>query len=223
MSRQAGIGLLEVLLALSLGLLLLLGASRLFVAASQSWQAQAVAARMQEDAHQALQRLAQSIRMAGMFGCLAHDAIDFHDPLAVEAFTHPVQVTQDVDGRLLRLSLISAETSQTSGRPDWTLLTDCRTQASVHAGEVLPGAGQFSVSIRRHDYQLVGNELRLRSGASTGVLVDGVGELRLELLRDSAQGISGVRMGLTLVDSRERVRPQTFRMSIALGNPVTGA
>ncbi|MGH8383161.1 hypothetical protein [Pseudomonas sp.] len=223
MSRQMGFSLLEVLLALSLGLLLLLGASRLFLAASQSWQAQGVAARMQEDARQALQRLAQSIRMAGMFGCLHHDAIDFLDPLAGEAFAHPVQITRAADGRLQRLSLISAEVAQASGLPDWTLVTDCRTQASVHAGVRAAEVGQFAVPIRRHDYRLVADQLLLRSGASDGVLVDGVGELQLELLRDSSLGISGVQLGLTLIDPQQRVRPQTYRMSIALGNPVAGS
>ncbi|MNP51706.1 hypothetical protein D3C76_1460480 [compost metagenome] len=67
------------------------------------------------------------------------------------------------------------------------------------------------------------NELRLRSGASDGVLVDGVDELQLELLRDSVAGISGVKLGLTLIDPQQRVRPQTYRMTIALGNPVAGS
>lgn len=80
MTRQAGFSLLEAMLALSLGLLVLLGGNRLFIAASQSWQAQEAAARMQEDARHALQRLAQSLRMAGMFGCLRHDAIVFDAP-----------------------------------------------------------------------------------------------------------------------------------------------
>lgn len=223
MSRQTGLSLLEVLLALSLGLLLLLGASRLFVAASQSWQAQGVAARMQEDARLALQRLAQSIRMAGMFGCLHDQAIDFFDPSAADAFAQPVQVIRGADGRLQHLSLISAEVVQTSGLPDWTLVTDCRTQASVHAGARAPEPGQFAVAIRRHDYRLVADELLLRTGASDGVLVDGVGGLQIELVRDSALGTSAVRLELTLIDPQQRVRPQTYRMNIAIGNPVAGA
>lgn len=218
-----GFSLLELLMALSLGLLLLLGASRLFVAASQSWQAQAAAAGMQEDARQALQRLAQSIRMAGMFGCLHDQAIDFFDPLAAEAFAHPVQITHGPDGRLQRLSLISAEVAQASGVPDWTLVTDCRTQASVHAGVRPAEPGQFAVPIRRNDYRLVADELRLRSGSSDGVLVDGVGELQIELVRDSALGTSAVRLALTLIDRQQRVRPQTYRMNILIGNPLGGA
>ncbi len=134
MSRQSGFSMIEVLLALSLGMLLLLAASRLFIATSQSWQAQMAAAQMQEDARLALQRLTQSIRMAGAFGCLRYDAVDFLDPLAAQAFAQPLHVSRDAQGRLLRLSLISAESVYTSGEPDWTLLTDCVTHAMVHAG-----------------------------------------------------------------------------------------
>ncbi|MFQ6576543.1 hypothetical protein [Pseudomonas sp. UM16] len=223
MNRQAGLGLLEMLLALSLGVLLVLGASRLFVAAVQSWQAQAVAAQMQEDARLALQRLTQSIRMTGMFGCLHDQAIVFLEPTAAQAFTQPLRITRGADGRVQRLSLISAEVAQVSGRPDWTLITDCHTHASVHAGDRLPEVGQFALPIRRQDYRLVANALHLRSGGSDGVLVDGVDELQLELLRDSTAGISGMRLGLILIDPQQRVRPQRYRMTIALGNPVTGS
>ncbi|MBM3111369.1 MULTISPECIES: PilW family protein [Pseudomonas] len=220
MSRQSGFSMIEVLLALSLGMLLLLAASRLFIAASQSWQAQMTTARMQEDARLALQRLTQSIRMAGAFGCLRYDAVDFLDPLAAQAFAQPLLVSRDAQGRLLRLSLISAESVYTSGEPDWTLLTDCVTHAMVHAGAKKPADGQFAIPIRRQEYRLVADQLRLRSAASNGVLVEGVSELQLELLRTSTLAVSGVRLSLTLTDPQQRVRPQTYRISVALGNPV---
>lgn len=223
MSRQAGVGLLELLLALSLGLVLLLGASRLFLAASQSWLAQGAAAQLQEDARLALQRLAQDIRMTGMFGCLHRDAIEFVDPLAAEAFAHPLQVVRAADGRLQHLSLISAEAAQASGPPDWTLLTDCRTQASVHAGIKEPLVDQFAITLRRQDYRVVGDQLLLGSGGTNAVLVDGVGDLRLDLLMSGIQAVSGVRLSLTLNDPQGRVRPQTYRLSVALGNPVNAS
>ncbi|TDF80267.1 PilW family protein [Pseudomonas sp. H9] len=218
-----GFSMLEVLLALSLGLLLVFGSSRLFIAASQSWQAQAASARMQEDARQALQRLAQSIRMAGVFGCLHDDAIVFHDPAAREAFAQPLQIVRGADGRLQRLSLTSAGVAHTTGQPDWTLVTDCRTQASVHAGGMKPATGQFAVPLRHQHYRLVANQLLLRSGAANGVLVDGVGDLQVELVRDNTLAVVAVRLELTMDDPLQRVRSQTYQMSIALGNPVSGS
>lgn len=223
MSRQSGFGLLEVMVALSLGLVLLAGSGHLFLAASQSWLAQGVAAQLQEDARQVLQRLAQDIRMAGMFGCLDPGAIDFVDPAAADAFAHPLELTRTADGRLQRLSLVSAEVTQASGRPNWTLVTDCRSVASVHAGDVAPGAGQFAIPIRRQDYRLVGEQLFLSSGASNAVLVDGVADLRVDLIRNRSLALSGLRLSLTMSDPQGRVRPQTYRMSVALGNPVSGA
>ncbi|MFK8332107.1 PilW family protein [Pseudomonas sp. BJa5] len=223
MSRQSGFGLLEVMLALSLGLVLLAGSGHLFLAASQSWLAQSVAAQLQEDARQALQRLAQDIRMAGMFGCLDPGAIDFVDPAAADAFTRPVELTRAADGRLQRLTLISAEVTQASGRPNWTMVTDCRSVASVHTGDVTPGAGQFAIAIRRQDYRLVGEQLYLGSGASNAVLVDGVADLRVELVRNRTQAVSGMHLTLTMNDPHGRVRPQTYRMNVALGNPVSGS
>ncbi|MNI96347.1 hypothetical protein D3C73_1547710 [compost metagenome] len=93
----------------------------------------------------------------------------------------------------------------------------------MYAGIRAPEAGQFAVPIRRQDYRLVASELRLRSGASDGALVDGVGELQLELIRGGSSGISAVQLALTLADPQQRVRPQTYRTSIALGNPLDGS
>lgn len=223
MNRQTGVGLLEVLLALSLGLLLLLGTSRLFIAANQSWQAQALAARMQEDGRQALQRMTTSIRMAGMFGCLRQDKIKFSDPAVAAVFANPVQLTRSANGRSQRLNLISAESEHSTGKPEWTLITDCRTQADVYVEGQTPAVGQFAIPFRRQEYWLVGSALRMRSGISVGTLVDGVSDLQFELLRNSSLEVSGVRVALTLADPQGRVKPQIFRTSIALGSPVDGS
>lgn len=87
-------------------------------------------------------------------------------------------------------------------------------------GQKKPADGQFAIPIRRQEYRLVADQLRLRSAASNGVLVEGVSELQLKLLRTSTLAISGVRLSLTLTDPQQRVRPQTYRISVALGNPV---
>ena len=93
MSRtQGGFGLIEGVLALAIGLPLLAAASQLFVSAHDTWRLQGAAARLQADARLALQRMAQDIRMAGMFGCLRLQPGDFKDPAARQAFAHPLQV-----------------------------------------------------------------------------------------------------------------------------------
>ncbi|CAK9887486.1 MULTISPECIES: PilW family protein [Pseudomonas] len=218
MSRQGGVGLVEVLLALSLGLLLLLGASRLFLVASQNWQAQGIAAQLQEDARLALQRMAQDIRMSGMLGCLRADAISHVNPSSAQAFAQPLEITLAADGRLQLLSLISAEVAGAGGRPNWTLVTDCIRLARVYADVQVAPAGQYAIPIRRQTYRVEGASLMLGSGASYAPLIDNLGELRVDLIRRDSNGIAGLRLSLTLLDPQSRVRPQQYQLTVALRN-----
>jgi len=55
------------------------------------------------------------------------------------------------------------------------------------------------------------------------VLVEGVTDLRVDRVRNRSLAVSGLRLSLTMGDPQGRVRPQTYRMSVALGNPVSGA
>ncbi|MCP3752265.1 MULTISPECIES: PilW family protein [Pseudomonas] len=218
MNRQGGVGLVEVLLALSLGLLLLLGVSRLFLAASQNWQAQGIAAQLQEDARLTLQRMAQDIRMSGMFGCLRADATSHVNPSSAQAFSRPLEITRAADGRLLQLSLISAEMAGAGGRPNWTLVTDCTEQARVYPEVHVAPAGQYAIPIRRQIYRVDGASLMLGSGASYAPLIDNLGELRVDVLRRGTEGIAGLRLSLTLIDPQSRVRPQQYQLTVALRN-----
>ncbi|MCY1414830.1 hypothetical protein D9M71_302920 [compost metagenome] len=218
MSRQGGVGLVEVLLALSLGLLLILAASRLFLAASQNWQAQGVAAQLQEDARLTLQRMAQDMRMSGMFGCLRADAIHHVHPSSAQACAQPLEITRAADGQLQQLSLISAEVAGAGGRPNWTLVTDCIAQARVYPeGQAAP-AGQYAIPIRRQTYRVDGASLMLGSGASYAPLIDNLGELRVDIVRRNPNGIAGLRLSLTLIDPQSRVRPQQYQLTVALRN-----
>ncbi|MDD1017001.1 PilW family protein [Pseudomonas rubra] len=218
MIRQGGFGLVEVLLALSLGLLLILGASRLFLLATQNWQAQGIAAQLQEDARLTLQRLAQDIRMSGMFGCLRADAISHVHPSSAQAFAHPLDITRAADGRLLQLNLISAELPGAGGRPNWTLITDCTQQARVYPELQGAPAGQYAIPIRRQAYRVEGASLMLGSGASYAPLIDNLGELRVDIIRRDTSGIAGLRLSLTLLDPQARVRPQQYQLTVALRN-----
>ena len=65
--RQAGLTLVELLVAVGLGLLLLLGVAALFTQNKQSYRANEDLARLQEDARFALDELSRDISMAGFF------------------------------------------------------------------------------------------------------------------------------------------------------------
>ncbi|MQM39532.1 hypothetical protein KBTX_03561 [wastewater metagenome] len=72
--RQQGLTLIELMIALVLGLMLSAGAVQLFIANKQSYRLQDALARVQENGRFAVHRLSRDIRMAG-----------YHDPLASAA------------------------------------------------------------------------------------------------------------------------------------------
>ncbi|MDZ3993882.1 PilW family protein [Pseudomonas sp. Teo4] len=209
--RQNGFGLLEVMLALAIGLMCLAAVSQVFVSAHQAWRLQGSAAQLQDDARLALLRMAQDIRMAGMFGCLRLQADDFQAPGARQAFARPLQVGPS------SLSLIVAELPGYTGIPDWTLLTDCIDQAQVHGGRAQSTGRFLAVPISRHDYVLVGSELKLKRGGRVQPLVNHVRELRIERV-DTPEG-ERFDLKLTLYEPDLRLE-QYHELSVMLRNPV---
>lgn len=212
---QAGFGLLEALLALAIGLMLLGAASQLFVSAYHAWQVQSVAVRLQDDARLALQRMAQDIRMAGMFGCLRQDAIVFESQAAAEAFAQPLQITLSGNGRLESLGLVGEQLPGTGRQPDWVLLTDCLSWAEVRHRPP-PGSGAaLVVPIQRVTYQLHGDTLRLGRAGQAQALIDRVRDLRVVLVPTHQGG--RVDLQLTLFDPQHQVELR-HEVSVALRN-----
>ncbi len=66
---QQGFSLIELLIALALGLAVLVGFSSVFVVAKQSFRFQETTGRLQEDGTFALNSIARDLRMAGYAGC----------------------------------------------------------------------------------------------------------------------------------------------------------
>ncbi|MGE8469062.1 MAG: PilW family protein [Pseudomonas putida] len=208
---QRGFGLLEVVLALAIGMLLLAAASQLFVSAHETWRLQGVAARLQGDARLALQRMAQDIRMAGMFGCLRLQPGDFKDPAARQAFAHPLQVGPT------SLSLVVAELPGHTGAPGWTLLTNCTDEAHVYKGRAESSGQLLAFPISRHVYVLEEGTLKFRRRGSPQPLVDHVREMRVALV-ETPQG-GRVDVHLTLYEPTLGIEQQHV-LSVALRNPV---
>ncbi|PWB34823.1 hypothetical protein DCO48_04300 [Pseudomonas sp. SDI] len=215
MTGQRGFGLVEALLALGLGLIVLLAGSRLFVTAVKTWQAQTVAARLQDDARLALLRISRDIRASGMFGCLRTEATQFSDATSTAAFREPLRLESRSDGSLRSLSLLVSEPAA-SGAPTWTVVTDCLGFARVYAGEQVPGPGEYAFAIRRQTYRVADRQLLLSSGGSSAVLIEDVDTLAVRVEPAS------IHLELTLSDPQQRVRPQTYRLSSTLRNRVPG-
>ena len=79
------------MVALALGMLLVLAVTQVFLSARHTYLAQHAGAMAQQDARFVLSKIAQEIRMTGMFGCLAADRIvdapaAFQTPIAWQGF-----------------------------------------------------------------------------------------------------------------------------------------
>lgn len=72
--RQHGVTLIELLVALALGLAVLVGLSAVYVAAKQSFRFQETTGRLQEDAAYAMETISRDLRMAGFAGCRGVDS-----------------------------------------------------------------------------------------------------------------------------------------------------
>ncbi|CAI3793482.1 hypothetical protein GLGCALEP_00707 [Pseudomonas sp. MM221] len=207
--RQIGFGLVEVVMALAIGLMLLAAASQLFTSAHQTWRLQTTAVRMQDEARFALLRMAQDIRMAGMFGCLRIKPDDFKAPGSQQAFAHPLEVDSTT------LSLVVAELPGQAGKPDWFLHTDCIEKVSV---DEYPEEGYpLAFPISKYVYQLQGSQLKFKRRKSFQPLVENVKEARFKLVQ-TPQG-ERVDIALTLYEPALKLE-QRHELSVALRNPV---
>ncbi|MEW5755175.1 MAG: PilW family protein [Pseudomonadota bacterium] len=67
--KQKGLSLIELMVAVTIGLILLAGVIQIFTSNKQTYRVQAAMARVQENGRLAMQLLSQDIRMADFWGC----------------------------------------------------------------------------------------------------------------------------------------------------------
>ncbi|UZE17163.1 prepilin-type N-terminal cleavage/methylation domain-containing protein [Pseudomonas sp. B21-054] len=234
MSRHCrGFGLIELMIALVLSLIVVLGVVQIFIAAKNTYVSQGAAAVIQEDARFALSKMVQELRMVGMFGCLgaitdASTAGDFNASQIT-----PIRW----DNANLKLTLVTTDVGSGGGAPTWTVVSDCRTSATAYTGVRAPASGQLAFPIRRLVYSFSNNQLLMGTGAGNptqAVLVDNVRTFNVTFgmaasASDTAASsyssnptdpalIRSVRLTLTLFDPKNAVREQTFNVVAALRN-----
>ena len=224
---SAGFGLIELMVALALGLLVLLGLTQVFLSARDTYASQRSSALLQEDARYVLSKMAQEIRMVGMFGCLAVERILD----APSAFKTPIAWQGSSGSRSLHM--ISADVGLQGTRPDWTVVSDCTTSAQAYRGARLSLApGETGFPLRRVSYRF--EQGQLKSGLNNTVLLDNVAAfdvsfgvavsasaqpvLRYETSPADMASIRSVRIALTLRDPRARAKDQVYHLAVALRN-----
>ncbi|MGE8144547.1 PilW family protein [Pseudomonas frederiksbergensis] len=228
-----GFGLIELLIALVLSLIVVLGVAQVFISAKNTYISQNTAAGMQEDARFVLSKMIQEIRMVGMFGCLG----TVTDASSTGDFNASQIAPISWDNANLKLTLVTADVGSNGGTPTWTVLSDCRNSATAYTDFRTPASGQMAFPIRRLIYSFNNNQLLMGSGHGTptqAVLVNnvsafgvlfGVATSTSDVVASSYSAnpanpalIRSVRLTLTLFDPNNRVRNQTFTVVAALRN-----
>jgi len=226
-----GFSLVELLIALAVGLVMVLGISQVMISARATQASQQAAMVLQDDARFVLGKMVQDIRLAGMFGCLAPAFIDNVPP----AFDHPVSWSTAGDAR--SLTVVTADVGEGGGKPDWTVLSDCTGTAQAYVGAApTPAPGQIRFVMRQLTYTFEGGQLKVSTPAAPAkaVLVDNVlafdisfglaaSQDSLPVVRYDASPadeslIRSVRLLLTLRDPTGRVKDQTYSVVAALRN-----
>lgn len=234
---QTGLSLIELMVALALGLVVTLGVLNIFIASKNTYLTQNAGAAMQEDARYVLSKMAQEIRMVGMFGCLATiTAPSTNASVFTAAHDAPISYTTSSAGNVLTLT--TADVGTTGGTPTWTVLSDCVTSATAYNGTATPASGQIKFPIHQVVYTYKNNVLYTGSGTSIQPLISnvsvfdvtfGLAATATDTLVSSYSAtatnpalIRSVRISLTLTDpnitATTRMRDQTFNIVAALRN-----
>ncbi|HEX8596814.1 MAG TPA: prepilin-type N-terminal cleavage/methylation domain-containing protein [Pseudomonas sp.] len=228
-----GFGLVEIMVALVLGLVVTLGIIQIFAASRGTYVTQNSSARMQEDARFVLSKLIQEVRMAGMFGCLSLDNVT----LIAGSIAKPAAFSNPIlwDNATSTLTLISADVSTAGSSPTWTVVSDCQTSTQIYSGAVTPATGFTAFPLRQLTYTLSGTNLKFKSGTGTDAaqsILSNVAALEVSfgmggnypmsysgvVTTAAAANIRSVRIRLTLQDPDNRVRSQTYSVVAALRN-----
>jgi len=226
-----GFSLVELLLALALGLLLIMGVTQIALSSRTTHASQRAASLLQDDARFVLGKLIQEIRQAGMFGCLSTASISN----APAGFDRPIGWSASGNSR--SLTLVTADVGEGGSKPDWTVLSDCTSSAHAFGGSPpTPAPGQIRFPLRKLTYTFEGGQLKLSTLAapSKAVLVDNVGAFdisfgvagkagstvvsRYDPSPDDESLIRSVRVLLTLQDPNGLVKDQTYSVVAALRN-----
>ncbi|MDY7561920.1 pilus assembly protein PilW [Pseudomonas sp. 10B1] len=219
---SSGFGLVEIMLAMTLGLVITLGLTQLFIGTKNTYVSQTAAAFMQEDARFLLSKMLQEIRMVGMFGCLK--TIDD----VGKGFSAARQTPIRWDNAKQTLTLITADVGTTGGKSDWVVISDCESSATAYAGDHDPGLGQMKFPIREvtYTYNRRNSEISgLIKNVSAFSVLFGVANTVEDrsVSHYSANPVNpelirSVRLNLTLSDPAKRVKDQTFMVVAALRN-----
>ncbi|GAB7528832.1 prepilin-type N-terminal cleavage/methylation domain-containing protein [Pseudomonas sp. 3A(2025)] len=227
--RSRGFGLVEIMVALVLGLVVSMGIIQIFSASRGTFQSQNAAARMQEDARFVLSKMIQELRMTGMYGCLS---LSSYVPIT-PAIALPSVLDRPIfwDSTTSTLTLVTADIGSTGTVPTWTIISDCQTSSQLYSGARTPAAGQTAFALRQVEYSFSNGTLfigpvsnrqpLLQNVSNMGVLFGMAGNPMTytdTITAANAGNIRSVRLTVTLRDPDGRVEDQPYSVVAYLRN-----
>ncbi len=166
--NNRGMSMIELMIAMLIGLILLGGAATMFITNKRVYKEQAEMGLLQENARFALELLADNIRMAGYVGC--HDDIDnVENNLATVGVNNFIEFMDGTEGandsiRIRYFQPFGRTTTSTMGSPDSNILID--DGANINENDILAISDCDSADIFMNTHDDVPTDLRLEHGAS---------------------------------------------------------
>ncbi|UFH48799.1 prepilin-type N-terminal cleavage/methylation domain-containing protein [Pseudomonas sp. KNUC1026] len=232
---QRGLSLIELMVSLALGLVITLGVTNIFISARATYSAQNSSAAMQEDARYLLSRLSQEIRMVGMYGCIVVVPNSASDLSTNQSFStllnNNAWITSTTNAAGTVLTLNTADVGGNgSGAPAWTVVSDCRSGATVYTGTPPQGAvaaDQSSFPIRQTVYTYKSANMAIYTGTGNAqqVLVSNVSAFALSFGLSSTDADSDVAVTsyVNAVTVAQAARIRSVRISFTVTDPVGNA
>ncbi|WP_062378773.1 PilW family protein [Pseudomonas abietaniphila] len=227
--RVRGFGLVEIMLALALGLVMSHALMQIFISSKNTYLSQSSAAGLQEDARFVLSKVVQEVRLAGMAGCLA----TVRDASAGGQFSTVARTPVEWDAQQQSLTLMTAGVGQGGSWHNWEIHTDCLSSATAWTRGRAPrlAEGEMMLPIHKQVYRfnpgrselaLNGQPLisNVRAFSVLFGVAEGVGKPGIARYTDQPDPtlIRSVRLTLTLFDPADRTQEQTFNVVAAIRN-----
>lgn len=228
-AAQRGFSLIELMVAMTLGLILVMGVAQLFLGSKRSFVLQQHMAVVQENARFVLTRVSRDLRQAGMFGCLDLDRlpaatrsqlpVDFAEPIAY------------ANGVLKVLSAVASHDPIASADyrsaadydARWLLASDCLSglriasgsdRLAVTPGEVLIPIRQIEYRQSRHDLQA-----RINGVGNYETLIQGVTDFDVQFgLAGSADQRNAVGRYATTLTALDAPLVRSVRIALGLAD-----
>lgn len=217
--NQRGLTLIELMVALVLGLIIVLGVTQTFISAKNTYLTQNASSAMQEDARYLLSRMSQEIRMTGMFGCLNDITPPSNNPAPfTDAKAMPVNwVVDNANGN--RLVLITADVGAAGTAPAWTIVTDCKSSAQAFEGAPVVPAGQIAFPLRQVTYSFRNNQIWTGAPGGQQALINNVFDFQVRFGLAADDTGSTVTRYVTVVNKADMGKIRTLRLTLTLTDP----